>query len=86
MNTYRKLVMIPMDVYLGGVQHQQEIVTQPKQPEIATPPLIPMKPPMNRSYKKKKRYKKKNRYKKKTGVVRQLLSSMTNKQLMKITG
>ena len=84
MSTDTKLVMISMDVYhniIGGVQ-QQEIVTPLKQQEIATPPPILM----NRSYKKKTSYKKKKSYKKKTGVVRQLLSSMTKKQLMKITG
>ena len=82
MSSYTKLVMIPMDVYnniIGGAsQHQQqEIVTPPPPP----PPQIPVNPsPM----KNKKRYKKRKSYKKKT--VRQLLSSMTRKQLMKITG
>ena len=79
MSSYTKLVMIPMDVYnniIGGVSQQQ-------QQEIATPPpsQIPMIPS---PLKNKKRYKKRKRYKKKT--VRQLLSSMTRKQLMKITG
>ena len=79
MSSYTKLVMIPMDVYtniIGGVsQHQhQEIVTPP-------PSQIPVNPP---PLKNKKMYKKRKSYKKKT--VRQLLSSMTRKQLMKITG
>ena len=75
MSSYTKLVMIPMDMYndiIGGASQQQEIVTPP--------PQIPMNPPP----KNKKRYKKRKSYKKKT--VRQLLSSMTKKQLMKITG
>ena len=79
MSSYTKLVMIPMDVYnniIGGAsqQQKQEIVTQP-------PSQIPVNPP---PLKNTKSYKKRKSYKKKT--VRQLLSSMTKKQLLKITG
>ena len=81
MSSYTKLVMIPMDVYnniIGGASQQQ----QPKQ-EIVTPPPPPPQIPVIPS-KNKKSYTKRKSYKKKT--LRQLLSSMTRKQLMKITG
>ena len=73
MSTYRKLVMIPMEVYhniIGGVQQQHQ--------QAFTPPPIPMKKASvtKISYKKKRQ----------AGVVRQLLSSITKKQLMKLTG
>ena len=81
MSSYTKLVMIPMDVYNNIIRGTSQ---QPKQEIVTPPPPLPPPPQILPPMKNKKSYKKRKSYKKK--AVRQLLSSMTRKQLLKITG